>query len=130
MRNYLGIPYKDFGRTKEGLDCWGLCVLIAHEKHSYELPLFLSDYASASDGESVGDLVEAEKLREWSKVDEYKNGDIIVFRVAGFPCHVGTYIGKGKFIHILKGSEVTIESLDSITWANRLDGVYRRCENK
>jgi len=130
MREYLGIQYVDFGRTKEGLDCWGLCYLIAKEKFNYELPVFSNHYASASDGESVSDLVESEKLKQWDKIDinKYEEGDIIVFRVAGFPCHVGTFIGKNKFIHILKGSEVTIESLDSIVWRNRIDGVYRRCK--
>ena len=128
MRKYLGIPYVDFGRTKEGLDCWGLCVLIAKEQFNYELPLLDHAYVSATDGKSVSDLVALNKLSMWQKVEEYIKGDIIVFNVAGFSCHVGTYIGEGLFIHILNGSDVTIECLDSITWKKRIDGVYRRCK--
>ena len=128
MRKYLGIPYKDFGRTEDGLDCWGLCVLIAKEQFNYDLPLLDKQYTSATDGKSVSDLVALNKLSKWNKVKEYIKGDIIVFNVAGFACHVGTYIGDGLFIHILNGSNVTIERLDSITWKKRLDGVYRRCK--
>jgi len=130
MRKYLGIPYKDHGRTKEGLDCWGLCCIVSSEQYGKELPLLLGKYTSASHGDNVSELVELEKLKDWVKVLDYEAGDIVVFRVGGFPCHVGTYIGEGKFIHILSGSEVTIESLDSITWSNRLDGVYRRCKTQ
>ena len=127
MREYLGIQYKDFGRTKEGLDCWGLCCIVAKEQFNYELPALDGKYISASDGSSVSDLVALEKLNTWERVTEYRAGDIAVFNVAGFACHVGTYIGGVKFIHILQGSEVTIENLDSIVWKKRLDGVYRRC---
>jgi len=126
MREYLGIQYEDFGRTKKGLDCWGLCCIIAKEKFDYELPALNGKYLSASNGASVSDLVEFEKLKGWRKVTKYEAGDIVVFKVAGFACHVGTYIGEGRFIHILAGSEVTIENLDSIVWKKRLDGVYRR----
>lgn len=128
MREYLGIPFKDFGRTKEGLDCWGLCVLIAKEKFNYTLPPLEKHYTSATDGISVDMLVQHEKLTGWEKVKRYKAGDIVVFSVAGFACHVGTYIGNNQFIHILHGSEVTIERLDAILWAKRLEGVYRRCK--
>ena len=128
MRQYLGIEYKDFGRDKEGLDCWGLCVLIAKDIHKYDLPLLNNGYESATDGGSVHDLVEIEKLKEWVKVTEYEAGDIAVFRVAGFSCHVATCVNKKEFIHILAGSDVTIEKFDSLSWSNRLEGVYRRCK--
>lgn len=127
MRKYLGIPYKDMGRTVEGLDCWGLCVLLAKNEFNYDLPALDRQYTSATDGRSVADLVAINKLNGWEKVEVYEKGDIIVFNVAGFACHVGTYIGEGLFIHILHGSNVTIESLDSITWKKRLNGVYRKC---
>lgn len=130
MREYLGIPYKDFGRTKEGLDCWGLCCLVAKDHFNYDLPPLDGQYTSASDGSSVSDLVALEKLGDWVKVLDYEAGDILVFNIAGFACHVGTYLGKNKFIHILQGSEVTIENLDSIVWKKRLDGAYRKCQMK
>ena len=128
MREYLGIPYKDHGRTKEGLDCWGLCVMMAKEKYGYVLPDLNHDYTSAVDSKSVSTLVEYSKLDGWEKVTKYAAGDIVVFNLAGFPCHVGTYIGRGRFIHILNGSHVTIETLDSIVWNKRLNGVYRKCK--
>lgn len=130
MRKYLGIPYQDHGRSKEGLDCWGLCVMIAKEKYGYVLPNLDHDYTSAADGKSVGTLVEINKLSGWEKVSVYRSGDIVVFNVAGFPCHVGTYIDDDRFIHILNGSHVTIEHLNSITWSKRLNGVYRKCKQR
>ena len=72
--------------------------------------------------------IEIEKLKEWQKVTKYVAGDIAVFRVGGFSCHVGMVINAKEFIHILSGSEVTIEKFDSIVWNKRLDGVYRKCK--
>lgn len=128
MRRFLGIPYQDHGRTKRGLDCWGLCVLVAKEVYDYELPSLNKMYSSAGNGADVSELVEVEKLSKWDKVSDYKAGDICVFNIGGLSSHVGTYIENNKFIHILQGSEVTIEDLDSILWTNRLNGVYRRCK--
>lgn len=128
MREYLGIPYKDFGRDKEGLDCWGLCVLIAKEKHGYILPSLADGYTSATDSNSTSELIEVEKLKDWDQVKKFKAGDVAVFRFAGFPCHVGMCLDGESFIHILHNSNVTIERFDSIVWRNRLTGVYRRCK--
>jgi len=128
MRKYLGIPYKDFGRTTEGLDCWGLVCMIAKEQFDYELPLLNGRYLSASNGANTSELIEVEKLKKWVKVSDYEAGDVVLFNVGGFASHIGTYIGEGKFIHILKGSDVTIENLDSMVWNKRLNGVYRRCK--
>lgn len=127
MREYLGIPYQDKGRDKKGLDCWGLCMLVASNEFNYSLPSLEEFYTSSLNEFSASSLINKEKETNFTKQENYKAGDVCVFSVGGFACHVGMFIGDNSFIHILGGSNVTIECLDSILWSRRLEGVYRKC---
>lgn len=40
---YVGIPFADYGRTREGADCWGLARLIWRERAGIVLPEFAID---------------------------------------------------------------------------------------
>lgn len=36
--DYVGLPYLDFGRDRNGLDCWGLYMLIIKEQFGIDVP--------------------------------------------------------------------------------------------
>jgi len=122
---YVGIPYKNKGRTYEGVDCWGLVRIVYKDEYDVHLLSFSSDYENATDGEAVKEVVRKGKaLFEYTEkcIPEY--GDIGVFNMMGNPCHVGIYIGKNKILHVLKGTNSVCENLSSIRLKNRLEGWY------
>lgn len=49
----MGLPYVKYGRTRSGLNCWGLCRLIYKERLTIELD-DLSPHYSAVYAEHVG----------------------------------------------------------------------------
>ena len=97
-RRWLGVPWLHQGRTKLGVDCAGLVVLVAKK-------LGLSEYDNTSyQRRALG----SEFLRQFGEnmdqkpVAEACPGDVLVFRDAAFPCHaavVGERDGELTLIH-------------------------------
>jgi len=120
---YVGLPYKDNGRTTAGIDCWGLACLVYREHFDIELPTLDDQYVGSQDL-TISSLVTSTK-ESWIATQEPKPGDICVFNVLGEPTHVGIYIGNQKFLHARAGQDSVIESLDSVGWNRRLEGIYQ-----
>lgn len=116
MEKYLGIPYKQGGRSVEGLDCLGLVLMIQKdlgflvddptEYDQVDREIFLSNYG-----------------RYWTEVKEPRYGDVILFRIGKFPDHVGVYIDKDKFIQVIEGCNTHIAKLHS--YNSRIVGYFR-----
>jgi len=119
---YIGLPYKDNGRTTAGIDCWGLACLVYREHFDIELPTLDQHYVGSEDL-TIKNLVTTTK-ESWILTSNPKPGDICVFNILGEPIHVGIYIGDQKFLHARAGQDSVIESLDSVKWNRRLEGVY------
>ena len=125
ISKYIKIPYKNKGRDINGCDCWGLIRLIYINEYGITLPILSSNYEEASDAIEVGYTVENEKLSIRNKqknIPEY--GDLIIFNINRNPCHIGMYIGKNRVLHILKGTDSVIESLNSFRLKGRIEGYY------
>lgn len=123
---YVGLPYLCDGQDKNGLDCWGLVRLIYKEQLDIELPELTGIHINES--LEVLRMVSAAMVsesRKWKEVTEPDIYDVVLMRRGVLPCHAGVYIGDGKLIHILEGTEVTIERIDSIPIAKRIVGFYR-----
>lgn len=120
---YLGLPYETGGRTREGLDCWGLVRLVLAEQFEIDLPSFDGAYDSPHDTR-IGDLI-ARHREGWIRTDEPQPGDVAVFRVWGGLNHVGVVTEPGRFLHIRVGRDAVVERLDSSTWRKRIEGIYR-----
>jgi len=121
--DYIGIPYKERGRSLDGVDCWGL-VCLMYADMDINVPSYLHEYITSSDIDSVATAINKNKSN-WRKVEAPDVGDVLVFNIMGFPCHVGVYVGQGDFIHSFRGTAVCVERLNSISWSRRLSEVYR-----
>ena len=121
--DYIGIPYKERGRSLDGVDCWGL-VCLMYADMDIDVPSYLHEYITSSDIDSVATAINKNKSN-WRKVEAPDVGDVLVFNIMGFPCHVGVYVGQGDFIHSFRGTAVCVERLNSISWSRRLSEVYR-----
>lgn len=124
---YVGIPFKEGGRDRNGIDCYGLPRLIYKELKNIEL--YDSDKEKL-DGEyflKYHHLI----YRPWISVSalEMKPFDLIVFDVwnDSLPSHTGIYIGNNKFIHSMRNLGVVISKLDK-QWSNKIFNVWRHEE--
>lgn len=123
---YVGIPYKFGGASREGADCWGLVRLVMKEVYGKKLPEFKRDGLTEKE---CGLLVDhARPLVSSGKIASPEEGDLVVIKIHGAPCHIGVVIGKEggrNLLHTLRGHDSAIDRYDGPVWRYRLDGFYR-----
>lgn len=125
---YAGIPYKHLGRDKNGVDCWGLIMLIYKDKLNIQL-------------QDIGDIGEVDYAKNWSlqgkdyfmenyqsrweRVTTPKIFDIVLLRNSrGIANHAGVMLNSNSFINCLKGGVVVSRITDAV-WKGRLVGFFR-----
>jgi cell wall-associated NlpC family hydrolase len=122
---YVGIPYKHWGRDPaEGLDCWGLCILVMREQFGIDLPSFDQHRIDTFEREATARLIEGTRPF-WKKVDEPALGDLILLRIWRMPTHVGVWLARDRMLNVRKGISSCVERLDTREWRNRVLGFYR-----
>lgn len=124
--HYIGLPFMDHGRDRQGLDCWGLVRLVQAERFARSLPSFSRDYDRTTNVARISALIERE-CTHWKRValNSAALGDVIVMRVRGAPMHVGLVLGDSQMLHIEFGIDSVIEKYDGARWKDRIHGFYR-----
>lgn len=127
VRGYVGLPYASGGRTRAGVDCWGLFALVRAEQFGrplpdYEGPLF-SGADSAADVQAAADAY-ARQFRRINPGDEAP-GDGILIRMLGGPLHLAMVVGPGQMLHVERGCDAVVEPYDSFRWSRRIIAFYR-----
>ena len=130
IRSYMGTDYKYGGTSKGGLDCSGF-VMMAYERAGIKIPR--SSELQYQHGRKVspedlryGDLVFFNNYC-YSKYS-YATASILsgAFPKVEQPCHVGIYIGDGRFIHSTASQHgVTVSNINADCWKRSLIGVRR-----
>lgn len=126
--DYIGLPYKDKGRSTDGYDCWGLVKLIYKERLDIELPSYTEYYDNSKDSESLGPLVLKEKEKEnWKEITklDIQTYDVVILRVRNQPMHIGVIVDNPIFVHIEEGLNSIIDQYESRRWIHRIIGFYR-----
>lgn len=131
LQQYIGIPFIDHGRDREGCDCWGLVRLVYREQLGIEFPDFGDEYSEAYARGEVSKIMEREAQKEWC-VDvtnaPWKLLDIMSFTRCGVESHVGMFVRPTEVLHVVEGALTTIERYDTVKWRNRLCRVIRHAE--
>jgi cell wall-associated NlpC family hydrolase len=124
--HYIGLPFHEHGRTRAGLDCWGLVRLALAEQFGLAVPSFTHEYRRTVDAARIPALIERETSR-WQSIpaEAAQTGDVIVLRVGGRPMHVGLVLGDGLMLHVERGIDSAIERYDGPQWRERIFGFYR-----
>lgn len=125
--SYIGIPYRDKGRTREdGLDCWGLVRLFYLQEFGIVLPSYTEDYLSAKEAKEIAQLINREK-GSWSPVSlgEERFGDVVILRIIGYPTHVGVVWRPGLMLHTLEKINSVLEPYSSSLWRRRITSIIR-----
>lgn len=108
VRDMVGTGYRYGGESPSGFDCSGL-VFYAHRLAGIRVP------RTAAEQYRVADKISTNKL---------KPGDLVFFRLhRGRTWHVGTYTGKGRFVHApSSGKRVMVSNLNDAFWQKHLVG--------
>lgn len=124
---YVGLKFLDRGRTRDGVDCWGLVRLVYAERLGVLLPDLGERYAGVDDLASIESVVADETGGgAWREVDAPGCvGDVAVYRLRGGSSHVAMAVASRRMLHSLEGTDSVIEHFDSPLWAKRLVGWYR-----
>jgi cell wall-associated NlpC family hydrolase len=96
-RSWLGVSWRHQGRTRQGVDCAGLVVLVGRE-------LGLGNYDTAAYGrrpEGQGFVQHFRAAMDGVLLPEARPGDVLVFADAAYPCHCGFLTGKHDVPHLL-----------------------------
>jgi cell wall-associated NlpC family hydrolase len=129
---FIGLPWREKGRDRDGIDCWGLCTLIYAECLAITLPHYTEAYVSVQERAEIDALfgVDASQ-RPWLPVPAgyERDFDIALMRCAGWLAHVGIVIGGGRMLHVERGGLSQIESYSTGRWRHRLVGFYRHEDN-
>jgi lipoprotein Spr len=126
---YIGIPFLDRGRTREGADCWGLARLILDEVFHIALPSYEMRYTTSIDHVAIARLFFEETTSpRWHRVllSGARCPDVLSLTVMG-ASHVGVVVAPERFLHTLPGRQSCIERLKPM-WTHRVDAVYRHSE--
>ena len=67
FNSYVGLPWREHGRDRDGVDCWGVLRLIYLERLGIELPSYHSQYSTRADAVEVSRLLSA-GVASWQPV--------------------------------------------------------------
>lgn len=126
---FIGLPYAEFGRSREGCDCWGLACIIYREELGITLPDYLG-YGSVEEHREVAAVISgAVDSPLWLPAEgPAQPFDIAVFRRGQFATHVGIVIRHGVMIHVEGEDCAKVASYQTGAWKHRLKGHYRHVE--
>lgn len=124
--HYIGLPFKEHGRDRRGVDCWGLVRLVMAEQFGIVLPSYSTYYDSTTREDQLAPLI-AEERQHWIPIEHGEEvfGDVVVLRMRGQPIHVGLVIEKGRMLHAEVGIGSVLDSYVSARWILRVTGFYR-----
>jgi len=123
---YIGLPYREFGRDRRGLDCWGLACLVYREQLGIDLPSYAERYTSVEEHTELSAIIgDATGSATWTRVDRPEIYDVAVFRRGRQTVHVGIVITAGLMLHTSEGRPSRIEHFSTGPWSHRLAGIFR-----
>ncbi len=136
---YINIPYKELGRDWNGVDCYGLVVLIFREEVGLHLPDF-TDLLYSKERYEI-DKKQDHFLNsigiKWVdiKKEQLRPLDVLVFNKINdikLSTHVGIYIESNKFIHVQENYPSMLGKLDDPYWKGKLYRAirYKKLEEK
>lgn len=126
---YIGLPFKEHGRSRNGLDCYGLVYLVYKEVCGVELPTFSQEYSGSEDSGSVEKALQ-ENIPKWKRVEgNWETFDVAVFYVPKFRRflgHVGLIYDKDRMVHCKRPIGVVSSRVKKdLRYGRMLEGVYR-----
>jgi len=126
MINYIGIPYKDKGRTFNGSDCYGLLKLYYKEQLNIDIPEV--NVSADQPRRSLAKYLE-EISKHWEEVKTpIKNCAVAMCLNEEHPnmvTHFGVMIDEKRMLHTYKNTNSHIIEIEHPTVKNQIKGFYK-----
>lgn len=122
LLKYMRIPYRLNGRGRDGVDCYGLIMLVYAE----ELGIKLFDPGNIDDWRRLSNTDELERgaQLEWVRVTEPRPFDVVLLRrFSKTPNHCGLVIDSGCFLEATELSGIHVSKTHM--WARDIHAYYR-----
>lgn len=119
---FVGLPWKECGRTADGTDCYGLVRLAYRAGLGIDLPSYDGEYAGTADVDALNALIAGERA-PWRRVDRHKPFDLVLLHER--PWHFGIVVAPGRMLHMPVGKTSVVEQYTTGRHACRVEGVYR-----
>lgn len=133
VAQYTGLPFKELGRTREGIDCWGLARLVLQEQLGLETPDYSEAYTNVGDTVTIPRVIAAGLEADWERVEKPKMFDLIILNIGRRKMHVGIVVAKHDFLHSPEGKSLSlVERFTDGQYIRRIEGFYRhvsRCRS-
>lgn len=94
INDLIGVPYKDHGRSLDGMDCYGLAIEVMR-RYGYELrDVIYEDHALelADENAPTLNITPIDAPREGALIEMQFNNEL----------HIGVCISKKEFIHMTR----------------------------
>ena len=124
VETYIGLPFKEHGRKRDGVDCWGLVRLVLAAQFDIDLPAYMAGYASTEDAADIARLIRGE-MGPWAETLEARPGDAVLMRLRAQPCHVGVIVAPGWMLHVEDGIDSCLDRYNGARWSRRVVGLFR-----
>lgn len=121
---YVGLPWKDRGRTSDGCDCWGLLRIVYAKELGIELPDYSGDYDTVADRTVVAGLID-DGISDWVPVIPGTEQPLDAILIRQSPWHIGVIVRRGLMLHMPRNQTSCIEPYDTGRWSRRVEGIYR-----
>jgi len=113
---YIGLPFRRMGRTRLGLDCWGLVRLVLMENGGPQLPTY--------DGEDPDGTNIEFHANNFPEIDikDARAFDVAILmhhmRVGSrwglVPTHIGIFTAPGRVLHVLEGKQSVVQPIKDL----------------
>jgi cell wall-associated NlpC family hydrolase len=123
-RGWLGVPFRHQGRTRAGLDCVGLLVVVGR---ALGLPAYdVTGYTRRAQG--MGFIEHFRANLEEVAPGSARFGDVLVFVETVYPCHTGIMSerhGVPHLIHAHAPRRLVLEEPFAGEWRDKLRFAFR-----
>ncbi len=132
--DYVGLPFADGGRTRDGCDCWGLVRLVLAEQCGFEVPSY-AGISARDTGRVAAEFRHGIETGGWREIDRkaVEAFDVVVMRgvvraggeVGIGEVHAGIAVDGKRLLHVEEGKNAVLVRLKSPTVAHRISRVFR-----
>lgn len=123
---FVGIPFVDHGRGRDGADCWGLVRLALQKVANLDLPSYDEHYASVSERRLNDEMIKG-SMGDWLPVvaGSERGCDVIVMRDGKYESHIALVTRPGRMLHTYQGGASCVDRYHNPPFKQRIVSFYR-----